>query len=169
MVLKYKKNTILYILLIIVILILVMSNIYFFNETMQNKGEVIVTEEYVYEKVEGNFDENKEYYKRINFKKFKKYLSSDKLRVIAVIDNTSKTYNKFLEVLNKIAYYRRTNIYLLETSKLSNKNEVAFYDIDERFKKLNSDYIIVVSGGKILSITTFDEEFLNKVEEGIGE
>lgn len=167
--LKIKKNTIIFILLIIVILILLIVNIYLFNETAQDKDKVMVTEEFVYEKVEGDFDKDKTYYKRISYSKFKKYFKSDKLRIVAIIDNSSNTYNKFLEVINKIAYYRRTNIYLLETSKLSNKNEAEFYNIDDRFKDLESNYIITIRNNKVLSLTTFDNEYLNKLEEGLGE
>ena len=163
MVFKHNKVIMLYVILIIILLILVVSNVYFINK-LSNQPE-----EYVYEKVEGSYDKNKEYYKRIKYSKFKKYLKSDKERVIAVLDNSSNTYNKFLEVINKIAYYRRINIYLLETSKLSNKDVIAFYNIDERFKELNSNYIMVVRNNKILSITTFNNEYLNKFEEGIGE
>ena len=167
--LKIKKNTIIFILLIIVILILLIVNIYLFNETAQDKDKVMVTEEFVYEKVEGDFDKDKTYYKRISYSKFKKYFKSDKLRIVAIIDNSSNTYNKFLEVINKIAYYRRTNIYLLETSKLSNKNEAEFYNIDDRFKDLESNYIITIRNNNVLSLTTFDNEYLNKLEEGLGE
>ncbi len=167
--LKLKKNTIIFILLIVVVLILLTVNIYLFNEIAQDKDKVIVTEEFVYEKVEGDFDKDKTYYKSINYSKFKKYFKSDKLRIVAVIDNSSNTYNKFLEVLNKIAYYRRTNIYLLETSKLSNKNAAEFYNIDDRFKDLESNYIITIRNNKVLSLTTFDNEYLNKLEEGLGE
>ena len=166
--LKIKKNTIIFILLIIVILILLIVNIYLFNETAQDKDKVMVTEEFVYEKVEGDFDKDKTYYKRISYSKFKKYFKSDKLRIVAIIDNSSNTYNKFLEVINKIAYYRR-NIYLLETSKLSNKNEAEFYNIDDRFKDLESNYIITIRNNNVLSLTTFDNEYLNKLEEGLGE
>lgn len=169
MVFKHNKVIMLYVILIIILLILVVSNVYFINKLSNQQDEGYITEEYVYEKIEGSYDKNKEYYKRIKYSKFKKYLKSDKERVIAVLDNSSNTYNKFLEVINKIAYYRRINIYLLETSKLSNKDVIAFYNIDERFKELNSNYIMVVRNNKILSITTFNNEYLNKFEEGIGE
>ena len=167
--LKSNKSKILCIILTIIIILLIISNIYFINKNKTTKEDIIVNEEYVYEKVEGTYDVNKKYYKSINYSKFKTYLKEDKLRTIAVIDNSSNTYSKFLQTINKIAFYRRINIYLLETSKLSNKNEIAFYEIDDRFKELGSNYIMTVRDDKILSITTFENEYLNIFEEGIGE
>ena len=72
-------------------------------------------------------------------------------------------------MINKTAYYKNTKIYLLELSKLSKKNEVSFYEIDERFKELESNYIITVSNNEILSITTFDNSKINLIIEGLGE
>ena len=57
----------------------------------------------------------------------------------------------------------------MKVNKLSKKNEKAFYNLDDRFKDLESNYIITVSNKKILSITTYDNEQLNKLIEGLGE
>ena len=38
---------------------------------------------------------------------------------IAVIDNTSNTYDSYLSLLNHVAYYKSTNIFVLDLSKLS--------------------------------------------------
>lgn len=156
-------------LLLILIAVLAISNYNYMHKYNEEKNEVILTEEFVYEQIDKNFDASKKYYKVIDYKKFKQYLKSDKLRTIAIIDNSSTTYNKFLKTINKIAFYKNTNIYLLETSKLSQKNLISFYEIDERFSDLSSNYIITVQDNKILSLTTFKNEDLNLIEKGIGE
>ncbi len=165
---KSKKDTILFIVLIGIILVLVMTNIYFIRKSYKNKN-VVTNEEYVYEKVEGPYDKEKEYYIKIGYSKFKKYYKDDKVRIVAIIDNSSNTYNKYLEVVNKLAYYNGINIYLLETSKLSTKNEIDFYGLDDRFRTLKSNYIVTIRDSKILALTTFENEYLNILEKGIGE
>ena len=69
--------------------------------------------------------------------------------------------NSFKELINKTSYYKDITINLLELSKLSKKNEIAFYEIDERFSKLESDYIIVVKDKKILTLIDFESADLN--------
>ena len=71
---------------------------------------------------------------------------------IAVVDNTSNTYDKFIEFINKTSYYNDLNINLLITSKLSKKNLVDFYELDDRFADLESNYIIVVKNNKVLAL-----------------
>ena len=71
----------------------------------------------------------------------------------------------FVEYINKKAYYERTNINLIELSKLSKKNEVAFYNLNDRFSKLESDYIILVSDSKIISVIEFSKSDLNSLVE----
>ena len=83
--------------------------------------------------------------------------------------NTSNTSNKFLETINKIVFYKNTNIYLLELNKLSKKNLISYYELDENFKNLESNYLITIKDNKILSLVTFTNEDLNILEEGIGE
>ena len=72
-------------------------------------------------------------------------------------------------MINKTAYYKSTKIQLLRINKLSKKDLVAFYNLDDRFKELDTNYIITVSNKKILSITTFNNQELNKIIEGLGE
>lgn len=72
-------------------------------------------------------------------------------------------------MINKIAYYKNTKIYLLEINKLSKKNTIAFYELDERLSSLETNYILSVSNNQILSITTFTNDKLNKIVEGLGE
>ena len=167
--LNKKINIIEKITLIIIIIILVISNIYFIYKSYQTSKQSIINEENIYEKIDDKYDKNKKYYKTINYKTFKHYFEGSDLKTIAVIDNSSNTYEKFLETINKISFYKRTNIYLLETSKLSKKNEISFYEIDERLSTLKSDYLITVKEEKILSLTSFDNINLNLIEEGIGE
>ncbi len=167
--LNKKINIIEKITLIIIIIILVISNIYFIYKSYQTSKQSIINEENIYEKIDDKYDKNKKYYKTINYKTFIHYFEGSNLKTIAVIDNSSNTYEKFLETINKISFYKRTNIYLLETSKLSKKNEISFYEIDERLSTLKSDYLITVKEEKILSLTSFDNINLNLIEEGIGE
>ena len=72
-------------------------------------------------------------------------------------------------MINKTAYYKSTKIQLLRINKLSKKDLVSFYNLDDRFKELDTNYIITVSNKKILSITTFNNQELNKIIEGLGE
>ena len=167
--LNRKMGIIKEITLIILFIILVSSNIYLICRNYKSKEQVIVNEENIYEKIDEEYNEDKKYYKIINYKTFKRYFEGESLKTIAVIDNSSKTYEKFLETINKIAFYNRVNIYLLETSKLTKKNEISFYEIDERLALLKSDYLITVMDEKILSLTSFDNVNLNLIEKGIGE
>ena len=70
----------------------------------------------------------------------------------------------YLEYVNK-----STKIYLLELSKLTNKDEISFFELDNRLKKLESNYIISIKNKKIISITTFDNANINFIIEGLGE
>ena len=129
----------------------------------------IETQEVLFTETKKDFNSEKKYYATIDYNKFKKIFKSDKLTTIAVLDNSSNTHDKFIELINNVAYYKSTKIYLLETSKLSKKNEVAFFEIDDRFKELETNYIITVNKGKVISITTFESTKLNVMIERIGE
>ena len=72
-------------------------------------------------------------------------------------------------MINKMAYYKSTKMYVIRLNKLTTKQEVEFYNLDEKLSKLESNYIITVSNSKILSITTFDEEKINVIEKELGE
>lgn len=164
---ELKNRTIF--LLITIIVLLFISNIYFICSYLNIDKDNITTEEVLFTKVEGSFDSKKKYYATIKYKKFKTLYKSNKVSTIAVIDNSSNTHDKFIEMINKTSFYKHTKIYLLEVSKLSKKDEVSFYELDERLSALETNYIITISNNKILSITTFDNEQLNKIVEGIGE
>lgn len=164
MIKKHKE-----IFLAIVIITLIVSNIYLIYKYNTIEKEEIITQEILFTKVDGKYNQKKKYYATINYKKFKKLLKSNKVSTIAILDNSSNTYVKFIEMINKISFYKSTKIYLLETSKLSSKNEISFFEIDERLKDLETNYIITINKGKIISITTFDNEQINTIIEGIGE
>jgi 3-dehydroquinate dehydratase len=72
-------------------------------------------------------------------------------------------------MINKMAYYHNIKMYVLEINKLSRKNEIAFYDLDERLPKLESNYILTISKNKIISITTFDNEKINLIVKEMSE
>ena len=162
---KNKKNLILG----IIISVLAILNIVLAYCCITLSKEDKVTQEILYKETTDDYDAEEKYYSVIQYKKFKTLLKNDEVSTIAILDNSSNTQNKFLEMINKISYYKNTKIHLLEVSKLSKKNEISFYEVDERFKKLETNYIITVNQGKVLSITTFDSTKLNKIVEGIGE
>ncbi len=166
---KTKKKNSVNIFLIAIIVLLLISNIIFICKYSTASKEQITTEEVLFTKTEDNFDSDTKYYASIKYNKFSKILSSDSVSTIAIVDNSSNTYNKFIEMINKMAFYKNTKIYILELSKLSKKNEIKFYNIDERLKKLETNYIITVSNNELLSITTFDNTKLNIILEGLGE
>lgn len=147
-------------LLISIIFNIVIYNIYDNNKNDELIIKCIPTKNEIY-------DAKEEYYNKIPTKKFKKILATDETLTIAVVDNSSPTSQKFIELINKIAFYKNTNIYLLEVSKLSKKNEVYFYELDERLKSLNSDYIITIKEEKVISITELNKEDINLLIESI--
>lgn len=163
---KMPKTNIIF---ITIIILLIVSNIYFLYNYLTIEKEDDTIEEILFTPTKEDYQEEKKYYAPIKFSKFKKIYKSDKVTTIAVIDNSSNTYNKFIEMINKTAYYKNTKIYLLELSKLSKKNEIAFYELDEGLINLETNYLITVSNNKILSITTFENENINKIIEGLGE
>lgn len=163
---KRKKSNIIF---IIIIVLLIISNIYFINRYKNVNKEEKIIEEVLFVETKDEYNPEKKYYATLKYSNFKKLYKSKNITTIAVIDNSSKTYNKFKELVNKTAYYKSTKIYLFEPSKLSRKNEIAFYNLDERLSNLESNYIITVCSNKIISITTFDNTELNKIIEGLGE
>lgn len=161
---KLQKNKLIIIFLIVsIILNFALIYFHFINKNCVEVQEVLFTE------TKKDFNSEKKYYATIDYNKFKKLFKSEKLSTIAVLDNSSNTHDKFIELINSISYYKSTKIYLLETSKLSKKNEVSFFEIDERFKELETNYIITVSKGKVVSVTTFENTKLNVLIERIGE
>ncbi len=154
---------------IVIIVFLILTNIILLSACLTLKEKDIDTQEILFTKTEEEFNPNKKYYATLKYSKFKTLYKSDKVTTIAIVDNSTTTYNKFIEMINKTAYYKQTKIYLLKVNTLSKKNETAFYNLDDRFKDLESNYIITVSNKKILSVTTFDNQELNKIIEGLGE
>lgn len=166
---KTKKSHSINILLIIIIITLVLSNIYLIISYKNLNKEDYIIEEVLFTETSKEFNSNTKYYASIKYKKFDSLWKSNEVSTIAVVDNSSTTYNKFIQMINKTAYYKNTKIYLLETSKLPKKDELKFYEKDKRLSELESNYIITVSNKKIISITTFDNNELNKVIEGLGD
>lgn len=154
---------------IVIIVFLILTNIILLSACLTLKDRDIDTQEILFTKTEEEFNLEKKYYATLKYSKFKSLYKSDKVTTIAIVDNSTSTYNKFIEMINKTAYYKNTKIYLLKVNKLSKKNEVAFYNLDDRLKELKTNYIITVSNKKILSITTFDNQELNTIIEGLGE
>ncbi len=152
---------------LILIFFLLVSNIILANTHSINDAP---EEEIVYFKpTEDNYQEKTKYYAEIGFKKFKKLYKAKTISTIAVIDSKSNVSQAFIKMLNKIAYYKNTKIYVVRLNKLSTKQEVEFYNLDDRLAKLESNYLITVSNSKIISITTFDEEKINIIEKELGE
>ena len=146
---KIKKNIPI---IINVLLVITNKNFIFFDkkETIIKEPEEIV----FYQKCTNmNYKENKKYYKEINYKKFKSLYKKNDIYTVAIIDNTSNTYKSYLSLINHIAYYKSTNIFVLDISKLSKKNNIAFYELDDRLSKLEGNYIITTKKKKIISIT----------------
>lgn len=163
---KYKRNTII---LVLIIIILFITNIIFiYNNRNINKEERII-EEVLFTPTKEEYNQEKKYYANIKYKKFKSLYKSDNISTIAIVDTSSNTYDRFIELINKIAYYKSTKIYTLQINKLSRKDEIAFLDLDGRLSKLDSNYIITISNNKIISLTTFDNENINKIIKGLGE
>ena len=161
----FNKNSV----FIIIIIFLIITNIYYIISYKNINKEEKIIEEVLFVENNGEYKENKKYYAKINYSKFKSLYKKNNVSTIAIIDNSSKTYNKFIELINKTAFYKNTKIYLFEISKLSRKNEIAFYNLDDRLKSLETNYIIVVSNNKILSITTFENSEINKLIESLGD
>jgi len=157
------------IIFIVIIVLLVISNIYFIFSYKEIDKEERVIEEVLFVETNDEYNATKKYYATLNYTKFKKKYKSKDITTIAVVDNSTNTYNKFIELVNKMSYYKNTKMYLLEINKLSRKNEIAFYNLDDRLRDLETNYIITVSNNKIISITTFENTELNKIIEGLGE
>lgn len=156
--------------LIIIIIILLTSNILLLvNQSHSKKDNLTINEITFHKNENGKYDEEKQYYNKISYYKFKQKLKSDELSIIAITDTSSNTYNAFISMINKLSYTYEEEIYVLELNDLSPQNLAAFTEYDERFNSLESDYIITIRNNKILSLTEYDKENLNKIIEGIGE
>lgn len=143
---------------LIIIILLTISNLYFIFFEKKEKDNSEQEEKIVfYQKCTNmNYKENKNYYKEIDYKKFKSFYKKKDIYTFAIIDNTSNTYKSYLSLINHITYYKSTNIYVLDLSKLSKKNNIDFYEIDERLSKIKGNYIITTKNKKIISITEIE-------------
>lgn len=149
-----KNNQLLLIIpwLLIVLLIILNLNL---NKKLSNAEKQQATDQPCLterKKDDSKYSDSQKNYKEINYKNFKKLYKGKESATIAVVDNTSNTYDKFIEFINKTSYYNDLNINLLITSKLSKKNLVDFYELDDRFADLESNYIIVVKNNKVLAL-----------------
>lgn len=149
-----KNNQLLLIIpwLLIVLLIVLNLNL---NKKLSNAKKQQTTDQPCLterKKDDSKYSDSQKNYKEINYKTFKKLYKGKESATIAVVDNTSNTYDKFIEFINKTSYYNDLNINLLNTSKLSKKNLVDFYELDDRFADLESNYIIVVKNNKVLAL-----------------
>lgn len=163
---KYKLSFIITSIIATILLIINIYQLYLYINV--NKEEKVI-EEVLFTQTDEKFNENKKYYANIKYSKFKSLYKSNSISTIAIVDNTSNTCNKFLELVNKTAYYTHTKIYVLELNKLSRKDEIAFYNIDDRLSKLDSNYMITINNNKIISVTTYDNTNLNSLIKGLGE
>ena len=166
---KTKNNHYINLIFLCTILILSTTNVLLLYKYLNVDKEIKVTQEVLFKETNKDFNNDNKYYASIKYKKFNELLKDDKVSTIAIVDNSSKTYNKFIEMINKLSYYKNTKLYLLEISSLSKKNEIKFYETDERLNELESNYIITVSNNHIISITTFENSDINLIIEGIGE
>lgn len=166
---KAKNNHYINLIFLCTILILSTTNVLLLYKYLNVDKEIKVTQEVLFKETNKDFNNDNKYYASIKYKKFNELLKDNKVSTIAIVDNSSKTYNKFIEMINKLSYYKNTKIYLLEISSLSKKNEIKFYETDERLNELESNYIITVSNNHIISITTFENSDINLIIEGIGE
>jgi hypothetical protein len=169
MVKKKQEKKKLNLVTIVIIAFLVLTNIILLSACLTLKDRDTEVQEVLFVPTKEEYSANKKYYATLKYSKFKKLYKGEKVTTIAIVDNTSSTYDKFIEMINKTSYYKNTKIYLLKVNKLSKKDEVAFYNLDNRFKNLESNYIITISNKKILSITTFNNDELSKIIEGLGE
>lgn len=165
---KRKDNKSIIILFLCIIVALIISNIYFIHIYNKEKNNEIV-DEVLFKETKDEFDSSKKYYATISYKKFKILYKSKDVATVAILDNTTNTHDMFIKMINKIAYYKNTKIYLLQINKLSKKDTISFYELDDRLSKLETNYIISINDKKILSITTFDNEKINEIVEGIGD
>lgn len=166
---KTKNNHYINLIFLCTILILSTTNVLILYKYLNVDKEIKVTQEVLFKETNKEYNEKDKYYASIKYKKFNTLLKDDEISTIAIVDNSSNTYKKFIEMINKISYYKNTKIYLLEISSLSKKNEIKFYETDERLNDLESNYIITVSNNHIISITTFENSDINLIIEGIGE
>ena len=168
-----KRGIIIFLIFIITIILLVIYNIHLTDELKaidtETTEETIEVIKYCPKEEDSKYNEKKTYYNKLNYKTFQKLNKKNVLITVGVVDQTSSTSNKFIELINKQSYHTNQSMYLLDISKLSKKNLVAFYELDDRLKELDYNYIITLKKGKIISITEIDNEEINSLLESYGE
>lgn len=156
---------------IITIIFLTISNIHLNNkiDSLKEDEEQLEIIKYCPREEDSKYNEKKVYYNTLNYKTFKKLMTKNTVVTIGVVDKKTSTSNKFIEYINRLSYNNNKSYYLMDINKLSKKNLVAFYELDERLKELDNNYIITIKKNKIISITTIDEEEINTLIERFGE
>ena len=154
---KKKQKKLINKLMILLVVLLSISNIYFINKS-NKKIESNNVEEIVFYQKESkeNYNEKKKYYKEITYSKFNSMYKKNEIYNFAIVDSTSNTYNSFLTLINQITYNKGLNLFVLDLSKLSKKNNVTFLDIDDRLANLESNYLITTKQKKIISLTEIE-------------
>ena len=153
---------------IIIILVLIITNVCL-AISFYNKNNQEIIEEIKYVPTNKEYNSKEKYYKKIDYKKFNKLSKDNKVHAIAIINNNSNTSTKYKELINKVAYYNRIKIYLLDTSSLNKKDLISYNEIDERLSKQEDNYIIIIKNKKILAITTFELDKINEIIKEMGD
>lgn len=164
---KNNINTIINLLIMTLLLVIIVfgrQSHYEEPEDIEEQSNLICPKE-----LETEYQEDTIYYQKLSYKKFKKKLAGNDLVTIGIIDSTSPTNQKFLELINRTAYSTNEIIYILDISKISKKNTIEFYDIDERLSNLEYNYIMRIKDNKIYSITEYNQEELNTLIEKVGD
>lgn len=165
----FKKHWLITSTLILIILVLTISNIMLFQKYKDTDKEQLQLIKFCPQEIDSEYNENTKYYTELNYKTFKKLMKKNNVITIGIVDKNTTTSDKFRHLLNKYTYDNNTNSYMLDISKLSQKNLIAFYELDERLPELESNYIITIKKNKILSITTIENEEINTILESLGE
>jgi len=165
-VLKKNINIIINLLVITLLLVIILGQHQHYKEfeEPEEEAEIVCPKE-----LQEEYQEDTIYYQKLSYKKFKKKLNSNNLITIAIIDSTSSTNNKFLELVNRTSYTTNEIIYVLDISKLSKKNTIEFYEIDERLSNLEYNYIMKIKNNIIYSLTEYNQEELNTLIEEVGD
>lgn len=155
---------------IITIIFLTISNIHLNNkiDSLKEDEEQLEIIKYC-PKEDSKYNDKKVYYNTLNYKTFKKLMTKNTVVTIGIVDKKTSTSNKFIEYINRLSYNNNKSYYLMDINKLSKKNLIAFYELDERLKELDNNYIITIKKNKIISITMIEEEEINTLIERFGE
>jgi len=121
-------------------------------------------------KIETKYINTKTKTENINYKKFIKFFNSKKVYTIAITSDYSNTSIAFRKLINTMSINNNKKIYILNISKLSKKDKAKYYNLNKKFKELDTDYIIKSYNKKIIQETTFDKEhiidLINSYKEG---